>query len=63
MLEHMNYFMEDFMKKNYLHIPSQRSCHKTSFFGQDYLVFDDLNEMKAMTKSGIYSEQTIEELL
>jgi len=55
--------MEDFMRKNYLHIPSQRSCHRTSFFGQDYLVFDDLKEMKAMTKSGIYSEQTIEELL
>ena len=54
--------MGDFMSKNYLHIPSQRECHKTKFFGQDYLVFDDLKEMKAMTKDGIYSEYTIKEI-
>ena len=54
--------MEGFMKKNYLHIPTQRSCHKTTFFGQDYLVFDDLKEMKAMTKEGLYSEYTIRKL-
>lgn len=47
----------------YIHIPSNRRCDKMRFFEQDYIVFKDNQEMKPVTKEGLYSKYTLKEIL
>lgn len=47
----------------YVHIPSQLVCHKKTYFEHEYVVFEDTNEMKPMTKSGLYSNYTLKEIV
>ena len=49
--------------KCYLHIPSQRVCHKQTYFEQEYIVFNDTRQMKPLTKDGLYSKFTLKEIL
>lgn len=48
--------------KYYLHTPSQRMCHKETYFEQEYIVFNDTRQMKTVTKEGLYSKFTLREL-